>query len=137
MEVQSLKIPEGGADDDGGLTYAEESKGLALDCHTLSGSRCQTSEDARRYMRTLYEKGKASQVRTYACIFYVRVWDETAPGAKERWKQAHDGVLEQFFGTHQVRGTSWIDRGMVPVNVRILDTEINTRFHEWYSAAFD
>ena len=120
MEVQSLPIPEGGAYDDGGLSYVEEAKGLALD--TIPFGIPLTDTEMRTFMRPLYEKGKASEVRTYSCIFYVRVWDETAPGAKERWKQAHDGVLEQLFGTHQVRGTSWIERGKVPVNVRISDT---------------
>ena len=119
MEVQSLPIPAGGAEDDGGLTYVEESKGLALDA--IPYGIPLTDMEVRRFMRPLYEKAKGSKVRTYSCIFYVRVWDETASGAKERWKQAHDGVLEQLFGTHQVRSTSWMDRGNLPVNVRVLD----------------
>ncbi len=119
MEVQRMPIPDGSAEDDGGQTYVEEAKGLALDA--IPYGLPLTDMEVRSSMRPLYEKAKASQVRTYSCIFYVRVWDETAPGAKERWKQAHDGVLEQLFGTHQVRNTSWNNRGMVPVNVRILD----------------
>ena len=117
MEVQSLPIPEGSAEDDLGVSYVEEAKGLALD--TIPYGTPLKDRELRSAMRHLYEKGKASQIRTYSCIFYVRVWDETGPGAKERWKQAHDGVLEQLFGTHQVRGTSWKDRHKEPVNVPI------------------
>lgn len=118
MEVQRLPVPEGGAEDDDGAPYAEEAKILALD--SIPYGSPLTDTEMRNVMRSLYEKGKASQVRNYSCIFYVRVWDETSPGAKDRWKQAHDGVLEQLFGTHQVRGTSWKHRDKEPVNVPIV-----------------
>ena len=118
MEVQRLPTPEGSAEDDGGAPYYEEAKSLEFD--TIPYGVPLTDSEMRNVMQGLYEKGKASQVRTYSCIFYVRVWDETPPGAKERWKQAHDGVLEQLFGTHQVRGTSWKDRDKEPVNVPII-----------------
>ena len=116
MEVQRLPIPEGSAKDDSGVPYAEEAKKLALDA--IPYGEPLTDTEMRSFMRPLYEKGKASQIRTYSCIFYVRVWDETSHGAKERWKQAHDGVLEQLFGTHQVRGISWRNRSKEPVNVQ-------------------
>ena len=115
MEVQRLPIPEGRAEDDDGASYIEEAKALALD--TIPYGTLLTDGEMRNAMRRLYEKGKASRIRTYSCIFYVRVWDETHSGAKKRWKQAHDAVLEQLFGTHQVRGTSWKDRDKEPVNV--------------------
>ncbi len=118
MEVQRLPVPEGSAEDDGGAPYYEEAKSLEL--ASIPCGVPLTDLEMRNVMQGLYEKGKASQVRTYSCIFYVRVWDETPPGAKERWKQAHDGILEQLFGTHQVRGTSWKDRDKEPVNVPII-----------------
>ena len=117
MEVQRLPVPEGSAEDDNGRPYAAEAKDLPLD-EIPYGERL-TDVEVRRAMSPLYERAKASQVRTYSCIFYVRVWDETPSGAKDRWKRAHDGVLEQLFGTHQVRGTTWEDRGQEPVNVRV------------------
>ena len=120
MEVERLPIPEGSAEDDSEAPYTEEAKGLELD--TIPYGVPLTDTEMRNVMRPLYKKGKGSQVRTYSCIFYVRVWDETPAGAKERWKQAHDGVLEQLFGTHQVRGISWKDRGKEPVNVQIMET---------------
>ena len=115
MEVQRLPIPEGNAEDDGGKSYAEEAEDLALG--TIPYGIPLTDEEMRDVMQPLYEKGKASRVRTYSCIFYVRVWDETPAAAKLRWKQAHDGVLEQLFGTYQVRDIPWKDRDKQPVNV--------------------
>ena len=120
MEVQRLPIPDGSAEDDNGAPYADEAEELQLD--TIPYGMPLTDTEMRNVMRPLYEKGKGSQIRTYSCIFYVRVWDETPPASKERWKQAHDGVLEQLFGTHQVRGTSWRDRDKEPVNVRVEPT---------------
>ena len=117
MEVQRLPIPDGAAVDDSGAPYTEEAKELQLE--TIPYGVPLTDTELRNAMQPLYERGKASEVRSYSCIFYVRVWDETPPGAKERWKQAHDGVLEQLFGTHQVRGTSWRDRDEEPVNVPV------------------
>ena len=116
MEVQRLPIPKGSAEDDHGMSYLEEAKGLALD--TIPYGKSLTDEQMRNVMRHLYEKGKASQIRTYSCVFYVRVWDETHSEAKKRWKQAL-ALLQQLFGTHQVRGTSWKDRHEEPVNVLI------------------
>ena len=116
MEVQRLPIPEGSAEDDRGMPYVEEAKGLALD--TIPYGKSLTDEQIRNAMRHLYDKGKASQIRTYSCVFYVRVWDETHPGAKKRWKQAL-ALLQRHFGTHQWSGTSWKDRHEEPVNVPI------------------
>ena len=115
MEVQRLPIPEGSARDDDGKLYSEEAKHLPLD--SIPYGVPLRDLEIRKVMYPIFEKGKASEVRSYSCIFYVRVWDETPPGAKTRWKQAHDQVLEQLFGTHQVRDLSWPDRNREPVNV--------------------
>ncbi len=120
MEVQDLPVPEGGAEDDGGAPYRDEAKQLSLE--TIPYGVPLTDLQFRNAMNHLYIMGKSSQVRTYSCIFYVRVWDETPLGAKERWKQAHDAVLEQLFGTHQVRGISWKDRDKEPVNVPVFSS---------------
>lgn len=45
-----------------------------------------------------------------------RYWSDKE--AKKRWKQAL-ALLQQHFGTHQVRGTSWKDRHKEPVNVPV------------------
>ena len=115
MEVERTPIPEGSAEDDQGKPYAEEAKALNLDA--IPYGVPLTNGEVRKVMRRLFELGKASQVRTYSCIFHVRVWDETPAAAKGRWKRAHDGVLEQLFGTYQVRDFSWNERGENPANV--------------------
>lgn len=119
MEVQPLPIPEGSAEDGGGKPYSQEAEGLGL--NAVSYGIPLTNRQMLDVMTPLYEQGKASQVRTYSCIFYVRVWDETPEAAKDRWKRAHDGVLEQLFGTYQVRDIPWNDRDRVPVNVPFAD----------------
>lgn len=117
MEVQRLEIPAGRAVDDGGKPYIEEAK--SLDLESIPYGVPLSDLEMREVMQGLYEKGKGSKVRTYSCIFWVRVWDETHPGSKERWKQAHDRVLEQLFGTHQVQGISWENRDKEPVNIQL------------------
>ncbi len=115
LEVQQLPIPEGRAADDDGRPYVEEAKELSL--VALPYGVPLTDEEFRSVMSPLFENGQAGNVRSYSCIFYVRVWDETALGAKGRWQNAHDRLLEQLFGTHQVRGMPWSERHLVPVNV--------------------
>ena len=117
MEVQPVPIPPGSAEDDGGKPYSDEAKGLGLD--TIPYGKPLTDREMRDAMSRLYELGKKGQLRTYSCIFYVRVWDETPEASKDRWKRAHDSVLEQFFGTYQVRDVLWNDRAEAPANVPI------------------
>ena len=120
LEVQQLAIPEGRAADDDGRPYVEEAEELALD--VLPYGVPLTDEEFRSVMTPLFENGKAENVRSYSCIFHVRVWDETALQAKERWQNAHDRLLEQLFGTYQVRGRPWSERLLVPVNVSLAPT---------------
>jgi len=115
MEVQPVPIPEGGAEDDSGESYAEEAKLLNLE--DIPYSKPLSDDEVREVMRNLHEKGKASQVRTYSCVFYVRVWDDMPDTAKDRWKRAHDGVLEQLFGTYEVQDFSWHERARNRANV--------------------
>lgn len=114
MEVQPAPIPEGRAEDDDGEPYAEEAKDLDLEA--IPYGVPLTDQEVFDVMRRLYEVGKASRIRTYSCAFYVRVWDETPATAKDRWKRAHDDVLEQLFGTYQVRDFLWSDRDQNPAN---------------------
>ncbi len=61
-----------------------------------------------QHFEPIWEAGKTGKVRSYSCIFWIRVWDKTAPGAKMRWKQAHDKILEGLFGTYQVQDDPWL-----------------------------
>ena len=55
----------------------------------------------------IHRAGKDRKVRSYSCIFWVRVWDMTPPDAKVRWKRAHDSILEGMFGAYTVADRSW------------------------------
>ena len=100
MEVQRLPIPEGRADDDEGPAYIKEAERLPLDAIPYGAKL--TNSQVREFASPIHDMGMASQIRTYSCVFFVRVWDETSAGAKERWKQAHQDVLQSLFGTYPV-----------------------------------
>ena len=97
--------PPGGATDDGGATYGEEAKQLPFAAIPYG----EPLDDAavRRHLHPISRAGKQGRVRTYECIFWIRVWDKTSPDAKRRWKSAHDGVLEGMFGTYTVSDDPW------------------------------
>ena len=98
-------VPSGAATDDGGRPYAEEARRLGV--ADLPYRKHLSDEAFTKHLKPLVERGKQSKVRTYSCVFFIRVWDETSPGAKGRWKQAHDRVLEGMFGTYDVRDDPW------------------------------
>ena len=106
MVVRRHPIPPGLADDDNGRPYAEE----AVDPLRLEDIPYNTRlsyEDMTRNMKRIRDLGKMRKVRSYSCIFWVKVWDKTSPDAKARWKNAHDGVLEGLFGTYLVKNDPW------------------------------
>ena len=106
LVVRRGVTPPGGAEDDNGGSFADEANALNFDALPY-GQRLSDGEFERRF-EPIWKAGKKRQVRSYSCIFWVRVWDETAPGAKVRWKQAHDKVLEGLFGTYQVQDDPWL-----------------------------
>ena len=105
MVVGRREIPPGGADDDSGRPYAEEAENLGLD--DIRYDTPLTDVEMRRQMQPIFDLGKGREVRSYSCIFSVMVWDRTSPGAKVRWKEAHDGTLEGLFGTYVVQDDPW------------------------------
>ena len=76
-------------------SYREEYEKLPL---PPSGTTKQVS---LRQFATMTEPikrmGKNKQIRDYACVFYVKVWDLTAATAKTRWMKAEDVVKESFY----------------------------------------
>ena len=98
-------VPSGAATDDGGPPYAEEARWLGV--AGIPYGQHLSDEAFTKHLKPLVEQGKQSKVRTYSCVFFIRVWDKTSPGAKDRWKQAHDRVLEGMFGTYEVRNDPW------------------------------
>ena len=105
MVVLPHPIPPGRADDDHGRPYAEEAVDLPLE-DIPYGARL-SDEEITRYMERIRDLGKMREVRSYGCIFWVKVWDRTSPEAKIRWKKAHDDVLEGLFGTYPVKDDPW------------------------------
>ena len=105
--IRPEPLPEGGVEDDNGSTFQEEADALQLG--SLPYDRPLTDTEVIRGLQHIHDAGKAARVRSYSCIFWVRVWDQTSPDAKERWKYAHDAILEGLFGTFSAPGTPWLD----------------------------
>ena len=103
MILRRIPTPPGGAADDEDspdLTYAEEAAKLPFD--RIPDGVVLDDAAVARYLRPIHDAGKEERVRSYSCIFWARVWDMTSAGAKDRWKRAHDGVLESLLGTYLV-----------------------------------
>ena len=104
--VRRIPAPQGGAEDDSSGSFADEAEYLKFD--TLPYDQRLSDSEFEQHFSPISLAGKNREVRSYPCIFWVRVWDQTAPGAKVRWKQAHDGELEGLFGTYQVKDDPWM-----------------------------
>ena len=104
--VRRIPAPQGGAEDDSSRSFADEAEYLRFD--TLPYDQRLSDSEFEQHFSPVSLAGKNREVRSYPCIFWVRVWDQTAPGAKVRWKQAHDGELEGLFGTYQVQDDPWM-----------------------------
>ncbi|MGR3913984.1 MAG: hypothetical protein OD918_05580 [Gammaproteobacteria bacterium] len=50
--------------------------------------------------------GKSEQIRDYACVFYVKVWDKTGPEEKERWKEGTTTIKGSFY-VYYVQDDPW------------------------------
>ena len=107
--VRKVETPPGGAEDDGEGTYALESEQLGL--HQLPYDSPLSDAEFLNQFRDIQRAGKERQVRSYSCIFWVRVWDRTSATAKERWKEAHLNIVQGLFGTYVVREDPWVGAG--------------------------
>lgn len=105
MLVRQLPAPDGGASDDSELTYVEEAEKLPL--RDVRFGEPLTDAQLREDLYPLSEIADQARVRSYSCVFFVRVWDQTSPFAKERWQQAYGRVLQGLFGTYTVRDEPW------------------------------
>lgn len=108
MVIRKRAVPPGGALNDSDRTYATYAEEAALlPLEEIRYSTPLADNEMIELLSPLFIAGKESRVRTYSCVFFVKVWDETSEFAKERWQQAHDNVLEGLFGTFTVRDESW------------------------------
>ena len=105
MEIRRREPPPGRAEDDNGPPYVDEARSLGLD--RIDYDTRLTDTQMRKQLRPIADLGKGGKVRTYPCIFWVRVWDNTSADAKARWKRAHDDILESLFGTYSVKDDPW------------------------------
>ena len=105
IELAQCEAPPGGAFDDGGGPYADEYDRLRIE--ELPYGRGLNDKEFEEAVRDLVEQGKKQQVRTYECVFFVRVWDKTPDHAKGRWKYAHDRIIEGSFGAFTVGNREW------------------------------
>ena len=105
LEVRRATWPSGRSVDDGIMTYAEEATALQLDALPY-GERLGDAAFIEHFRRVA-DAAKNKRVRTYPCIFWVRVWDRTSPTAKRRWQHAHDRIVEGLFGTYAVQEDPW------------------------------
>ena len=107
MVLRRVPAPPGGADDDTGGTY--QSDAFALGLERLPYGTELSDQEVVEALMPVYRAGKDRQVRSYSCIFWVRVWDLTPPQAKVRWKRAHDAILEGMFGAYTVTDQPWTE----------------------------
>ena len=105
MIIRRLETPPGQAVNDGTSTYLEEAKRIGLD--DIPYGVPLDDAGILRYLQPIHEAAKGKRVRSYSCIFWVRVWDNTSASAKKRWKKAHDDILEGLFGAYTVQDTPW------------------------------
>ena len=103
--IRPSDVPPGGAADDNGGTFADEA--ARLDLAALPFETTLSDAEVRTHLQPIYAAGKAKEIRTYPCVFWVRVWDKTSPDAKARWKEAHDKLIEGLFGAYTVRDDPW------------------------------
>ena len=105
MVIRRREAPVGGAADDSNSTYADEWNDLRM--ADINYDEPLSNGELLAELQRIYDAGKLGDVRSYACIFSVRVWDETSSDAKARWQQAHDRTLEWLFGTFRVEDEPW------------------------------
>ena len=103
LKIRPRETPIGRAEKDL-TTYAEEYQNLQLDW--LNTEKRISMQELEEIAEPIWHMGKNKQIRTYPCVFYVKVWDKTSPTAKERWKEGEDSI-KQWFYTLRIKNDSW------------------------------
>ncbi len=105
---KDIPLPGRAIDESGpALTsYEEEYAKLPLASLPLATVKKITLEEFEEIAKPIKDMGKNQQIRDYACVFYVKIWDFTSATAKERWKRAR-GKIEKFFYPLLIRDDSW------------------------------
>ena len=103
--IGRAETPPGGATDDNGGSFGGEAASLGFD--TIPYDVPLNDPRVVEHLQPIHQAGKAKGVRSYSCVFWVRVWDLTSPHAKARWQHAHDNLIEGLFGAYTVRDDPW------------------------------
>ena len=99
--------PPGGPDDEKG-SYASEFQQVGA--HRLPYGKRLTDAEVRGALTEIKRKGKEAKIRSYPCISYGQVWDQTGSTSKQRWRNAHESLVQQYLGTYVVqdpRSSPW------------------------------
>lgn len=99
--------PPGGPDDEKG-SYASEFQQVGA--HRLPYGKRLTDAEVRAALTGIRQAGKEARIRSYPCISYAQVWDRTGATSKQRWRNAHESLVQQYLGTYVVqdpRSTPW------------------------------
>ncbi len=105
LALAERPAPEGGAYDDNGGSYYNERR--ELNVASLPYGRKLSDEEFLDAVRNISGKGRGQEVRTYSCVFSVKVWDLTPKSAKERWQYAHYSLIQSWFSTFVVQDEAW------------------------------
>ena len=87
-------------------TYKEEYTHLPLAPFPLGSTKKFSLDEFIKESRAIRRRGKEKQVRDYACVFHVAVWDKTPETAKARWKLAEASIKRSFY-TYEMKDQPW------------------------------
>ena len=88
-------------------TYKEEYANLPLAPFGPFGSSNKFSlQEFIKGSAPIKRRGKEKQVRDYACVFHLAVWDKTPETAKTRWKLAEASIKRSFY-TYEMKDQPW------------------------------
>lgn len=105
VELALRRIPPGGALDDTDQLYVTEWREIGID-DLPYGKRLSDAEFIEA-ISGMVSLASNRQIRSYACRLWVMVWDKTPDAAKERWQNAHDKLIEGYFGAYTVQDLEW------------------------------
>lgn len=107
----NYKVPlPGYAIDENGLraptSYEEEYANLPLGDLMPGNEKSISLEDFEAFAKPMLNMGQNKEIRKYACLFYVKIWDLTSATSKEHYQHVRRKIQE-FFGSYEVREDPW------------------------------
>ncbi|MCY4219203.1 MAG: hypothetical protein OXE56_08045 [Gammaproteobacteria bacterium] len=109
--LEERSAPQGSADDDNGGHFGDEWRKLRV--ANLPYKIVLSDDEFVDAVKYISDMGRSSKVRTYPCVFSVKVWDMTPRDAKQRWKDTLK-LIDYLFSTYTPVDESW--NGFNPEN---------------------